>query len=130
MEVQLHSRAVYVCISSYSICDTVQCQLSEHQSSKPSITQTTNGKEISYRVLSNYWLLYRNITKPVKALQEFINKWWFLATVWTVPQLILAKVSITGKQFLSLVFIAKLDILLVTISKTVPLHRTVAWRKH
>jgi len=53
-----------------------------------------------------------------------------LATVWTVTQLILAKITITGKQFISLVFIVKLDILLVTISKTVPLHHTVAWSKH
>jgi hypothetical protein len=53
-----------------------------------------------------------------------------LATVWTVTQLIMAKLTITGKQFISLVFNAKLDILLVTISKTVPLHPTVAWSKH
>jgi hypothetical protein len=73
--IKMHSRVVYT--SLYSICYAVQHQLSKHQSSELSIIQTTTSKERSYHVLSNYCLLYRNITKPVKALQEFIHKCWF-----------------------------------------------------
>jgi len=40
---------------------------------RTSIIWTTTSKK-SYQILSNYWLLYWNITKLVKALKEFIIK--------------------------------------------------------
>ena len=38
-----------------------------HQLSEPQLV-----KNKIYHVLTNYWLLFWNITKPMKALQEFL----------------------------------------------------------
>jgi len=62
---------------SSSICRVAFCvNYSTASTIRTSIIQTVNypihRRKKSYYVLSNYWLLYWNITKPVKALPEFI----------------------------------------------------------
>ena len=63
--------------------NTVERRLSERKDPNRKLSETPPVKKKNIQVLSRYWLLYLNVTKPVEELWEFIRMSAASAVVWT-----------------------------------------------